>query len=129
MSKLMYLLWSSPTVWYPYLLADFDDCLKSCATDICNVPFGDIRWILATLPIKLGGIGLRCASDLALPAYLATISASQSLIYEITLPGNILHALDSCIDVWSLTKPSIPENLNLQRQWDNIKSSSRAATL
>ena len=97
----MYLLRSSPTFQHPDLLADFDDCLKSCATDIYNVSFDDIGWIQATLPIRLGGIGLRRASDLALPAYLASISASQSLISEITQPGNIPHALDSCFDAWS----------------------------
>ena len=97
MPKLMYLLRSSPTFQHPDLLADFDDCLKSCATDICNVSFDDIAWIQATLPIRLGGIGLRRASDLSLPAYLASISASQSLISEITLPYNIPHVLDSCL--------------------------------
>ena len=76
MPKLMYLLRSSPTFQHPDLLADFDDCLKSCATDICNVSFDDIGWIQATLPIRLVGIGLRHASDLALPAYLASISAN-----------------------------------------------------
>ena len=92
MPKLMYLLRSSPTFQHPDLLADFDDCLKSRVTDICNVSFDDIGWIQVTLPIRLGGIGLRRASDSALPAYLASISASQSLISEITQPDNIPHA-------------------------------------
>ena len=69
----MFLLRSSPTFQHPDLLADFDVCLKSCATDICNTSFDDIDWIQATLPIRLGGIGLRRASDLALPAHLASI--------------------------------------------------------
>ena len=129
MPKLMYLLRSSPTFQHTDLLADFDDCLKSCATDICNVSFDDVGGIQATLPIRLGGIGLRRASDLALPAYLASISASQSLISEITQPDNIPHALDSCFDVWSSTNPSLPENPNLQRQFDDIKSSSHSAAL
>ena len=73
MPKQLYLLRSSPTFQHPDLLADFDDCLKSCVTDICNASFDDIAWIQATLPIRLGGIGLRRASDLALPAYLASI--------------------------------------------------------
>ena len=92
MPKLMYLLRSSPTFQHPDLLADFDDCLKSYATDICDVSFDDIGRIQSTLPIRLGGIGLRRASDLALPAYLASISSSQSLIYEIKLPDNTPHA-------------------------------------
>ena len=103
--KLMYLLRSSPTFQHPDLLADFYDCLKSCATDICNASFDDIGWIQATLHIRLGGIGLRRASDLALPAYLASISASQSLISEITQPENIPHALDSCFDVMVINQP------------------------
>ena len=97
MPRLMYLLRSSPTFQHPDLHADFDDCLKFCATDIYNVSSDDIGWIQATLPIRLGGIGLRRASDLALPAYSASISASQSLISEITQPDNIPHAMDSCL--------------------------------
>ena len=126
---LMYLLRNSPTFQHPDIFADFDDCLKSCASDICNVSFDDIGWIQATLPIRLGGIGLRRASDLALPAYLASISASQTLISEITQPDNFPHALDSCHDVWSSTNPSLPENPNLLRQWDDIRSSSRSVAL
>ena len=129
MPKLMYLLQSSPTFQHPNLLADFDDCLKSCATHISNVSFDDIDWIQATLPIRLGGIGLRRVSDLALPAYLASISASQSLISKNTQPDNIPRALDSCFDAWSSTNPSLPENQNLQHQWDDIKSYSRSVAL
>ena len=54
---------------------------------------------------------------------------SQSLISEIAQPNNIPHALDSCFDVWSSTNPSLPEKSNLQRQWDDIKSSSRSVAL
>ena len=129
MPKLMYLLRSSPTFQHPDLLADFDDCVKSCATDICNASFDDIDWIQATLHIILGGIGLRRVSELAFPAYLSSISASRSLIYEITQPDNIPYALDSCFDVWSSTNPSLPEDPCLQRQWDDIKSSSRSVAL
>ena len=129
MQKLMYLLRSSPTSQHPDLLVDFDNCTMSCATYICNASFDDIGWIQATLPIRLGGIGLRRASDSAPPAYLVSISASRSLISEITQPDNIPRALDSCFDVWSSTNQSLPENLNLQRQWDDIKSSSRSVAL
>ena len=31
--------------------------------------------------------------------------------------------------MWSSTNPSLPENPNLQRQWDDIKSSSRSVAL
>ena len=122
MPKLLYLhLDSSPTFQHPDLLAYLDDCLKSCATDICNVSFDDIGWIQATLPIKMGGIGLRRASDLALPAYLAFISASQSLIFEITQPDNIPHALDSCFDVWSCCCCCRPHSTNVLQAESSIR--------
>ena len=108
MPKLMYLLRNSPSFQHPDLLSDFEDCFKSCATDICNVSFDDIGWIQANLHIRLGGTGLRRASNLAPPAYLASISASQSFIHENTLPDNIVHAPDSCFDVHSSTNPSLP---------------------
>ena len=72
---------------------------------------------------------MRRASDLALPAYLASISASQSLISEITQPDHIPLSLDSCFDVGSSTNPSLSENPTLQRQWDDIKSPSRSVAL
>ena len=115
MVKLTYLLRSSSTFHHPDLLADFHDCFKSCATDVCNVSFDNIGWIQATLSIKLNGIDLRRASDIALPTYLATISASWTLISEIALTDSIPHALDSCINVWSSTNPSLPKNPNIQR--------------
>ena len=71
MPKLIYLLRSSPTFQHPDIFADFDDCLKSYAIDVCIVLFGDIFMIQATLPIRHGSIGLRRASDMAHPAYLA----------------------------------------------------------
>ena len=53
----------------------------------------------------------------------------MSLISEITQPDNIPHAMYPCFDVWSSTNPSLPENPNLQRQWDDIKSSSRSVAM
>ena len=70
----MYLLRSSPTFKHADLLADYDDCFKYYDTVICNVLFDNIGWIQASLPISLSGIGLSRASDLELPAYLASIS-------------------------------------------------------
>ena len=123
MPKLMYLLQSSPTFQHPDLLADFDDCLKSCATDICNVSFDDIGWIQATLPIRLGGIGFASCLRFRTSRIFSFHFSKPliSLISEITLPDNIPHALDSCFDVWS----SLPTHHylydpNLQRQWDDI---------
>ena len=125
----MYLLRSSPTFQHPDLRADFGECLMSCDTYICNVSLDAIGWIQATLPIRLGGIGFRRATDISLPGYLTSISASRYLISEIALLDCISHTTDSCIDVWSSTNQSLHENPNLQRQWANIKLSSHSGAL
>ena len=59
MPKLTYLLRRSLTFNHPDLHADFDDCLKYSATDICNASFDNISWNQSTLPIRLDDIGLR----------------------------------------------------------------------
>ena len=89
MPKLIYLLRSSSIFQHPDLHAEFDDSLKICATNICNVSFEDVNWIQATFPIRLGGIRLRRVSYIALPSYLASISASRSLLSEIVPPNSI----------------------------------------
>ena len=111
MPTLMYPLRSSPAFQHPDLLADFDDCLNSCATDIYNVSLDNIDCIQATLHIRQGDKGLRRVLDIEFPAYLAS-SASRTLISEIALPDVISYALDSCIDVWWSTNQSLPRILN-----------------
>ena len=39
----------------------------------------DVQWIQASLPVKAGGLGIRRAASLALPAYLASATSTASL--------------------------------------------------
>ena len=47
------------------------DALKA----ILNVDLDDVIWKQATLPVSSGGLGVRLATDLALPAFLSSVSA------------------------------------------------------
>ena len=75
-----------------------------------------------------GRIGLRRSSYLAHPAYLASISASQSLIFKIALP-------DTFRMPWILALMCGHQPTNhywktqIQRQWDDIQSSYCSVTL
>ena len=124
MPRLTYLERTSHTFRHPEILVDY---LKSIATDICNATLDDVGWI-HSLVIRLGGVGLRRASFIALPAYLASISAGRFLISEIALPDSFSHTLTCCIYAWSSPNPSLSEDPNLLRQWVDIQSSSRSAT-
>ena len=75
---------------------------------ILNIQFGDETWQQSTLPVSLGGLGVRSATDLALPTFLASVTASADFISQL-LPSRLRHcqggtvslALGSFAPLWS----------------------------
>ena len=61
------------------ILSQIDEVLKSNVSHIANVVLSDVQWIQASLPVKAGGLGIRRATSLALPAYLASATSTASL--------------------------------------------------
>ena len=47
---------------------------------ILNVKLDDRAWDQCTLPIKLGGLGIKQASEVAIPAYLSSVNATSALV-------------------------------------------------
>ena len=75
------------------------------------------------MPIKLGGLGIRRATDLAPSAYLASIHASSDLVKAI-LPSSyvcLLPLLDDALGSWSAGHGSSPpvELTHKQKIWDH----------
>ena len=66
--KLLYLLRTSNCFNHPQLLK-FDAALKDGLTTILNVDLDETQWIQATLPVRNGGLGMRCANTLATSAF------------------------------------------------------------
>ena len=62
--KLLYLLRTSNCFNHPQLLK-FDRVLKDGLCSILNVDYNETQWMQATLPVKDGGLGIRCANTLA----------------------------------------------------------------
>ena len=60
------------------ILSQIDEVLKSNISHIANVVLSDVQWIQASLPVKAGGLGIRRAASLALPAYLASATSTAS---------------------------------------------------
>jgi hypothetical protein len=81
--RLMHILQCSLYHGHPALTA-FDDLLRKGVGLITNSKLSDIQWTQACLPIRDGGLGIRRASSLALPIYLASAASSA------TLPASIL---------------------------------------
>ncbi|KAL3613036.1 hypothetical protein CASFOL_043125 [Castilleja foliolosa] len=128
--KITYLLRTTPSWLYPANIASFDDTLKDAVETILNVSLNDSQWCQASLPVRYGGLGVRRARDVGLPAFLASAHGVADLVTSI-LPTNgakasIPFATDA-LAVWSTQFPgeSIShEAAHSQRSWDDVASKS-----
>lgn len=77
-SKLLHILRCSPCAGHPGLQR-FDSALRDGLCKVLNLSLSDDQWLQASLPIKAGGLGIRLATSLALPAFLASAAGSLSL--------------------------------------------------
>jgi hypothetical protein len=74
--KIMYTLRTAPCFLNTEWCKEFDDTLRKALQRILNVSMDDTIWDQCSLPVSLGGIGIRKASDVAVPAYLASVHAT-----------------------------------------------------
>ena len=71
------------------ILAEYDEVTRSTTEALCNPNQDDNSWSQAKVPIRHGGLGLRTATDLALPVFMSSRAASNSLAnYTLHQPMN-----------------------------------------
>jgi hypothetical protein len=123
--KMNHLLRCTPCWRSKLELKQYDNVLRQSISNICNVNLeNDNSWIQATLPIKLGGLGLRDVNKLCYPAFLGSWNSSNQLS-SLILPNSISQLNDSANEEailnWSLItnmKPlEIPTAYD-QKIWD-----------
>ena len=104
---------------------------------ITNTYFGenDLAWTQASLPVKFGGLGIRCAVQLAPSAFLASAAASADLIPHL-VPPRLRNSSTPHLEVartqWSLghgLSPPEGSAQQLQKAWDTLKASRIAESL
>ena len=84
----------------------FDSGLRSCLESIVNSSLSDAAWIQASLPIRLGGLGLREASKTAAAAFIGSCNSSRCLSTQL-LGSDALSVTER-----ALTESSIREQLS-----------------
>lgn len=84
---LMYTLRSAPC-YDSELINQYDESIRSTLQAILNVSLTDDGWRQAKLPVKHGGLGVLSASDIALPAFLASVFGSAELSLQL-LPSSL----------------------------------------
>ena len=112
--KMLYILCSSP-YFLSSQLEEFNHLQRSILSDSANIDLvnNNSAWAQALLPVQSGGLGIRCAVQLATSAFLASAAGSSDLIHQILPPQ--LHdtpcsANNNALNFWSQghTKPPPP---------------------
>ena len=94
-----------------HLLQEYDTVLREGLSAIVNIHMSDIHWLQACISVKSGGLGIRRAVSLALPAFLASAVATSDLQSAILSRG--IQIIDKEVELsrslWcSLTTTSTP---------------------
>ena len=106
-------------------------------SEITNIHFPEESpsWTQETLSVRLGGLVIRSAVEVAPSAYLASTAASTDLVHCIVPPhlrDAPLPNRDDAKTLWSRDhNHPPPEGVAQQHQksWDNVRASSIADTL
>jgi len=100
------------------IINSYDDSIRSTLQVILNVTLTDDGWLQAKLPVKHCGLGVLSASDLALPAFLASVFGSAELSLKLLSSSSTQHGGTNVInykyymDIWqSITKTPTPDSL------------------
>ena len=123
MPNLQYILRTSPCASNP-LLSAFDNVLRRGLSKILNIDLNDSQWTQASLPVQMGGLGVRSACMLAPSAFLASAATTLSLQNAI-LPETLRDTEDTMVaftlEIWKTLTPNaepIDGIRHIQRAWD-----------
>ena len=77
-------------------LTDYTDVIRQNLNAILNTDLADFIWKQATLPVSSGGLGVRLAADLALPAFLSSVDYASEL--TLSFLRSRLHSVSGKLD-------------------------------
>ena len=108
----------------------YDDLLRSVLSSITNVSMKkESVWFQATLPVAMGGLGIRRAVQLAPSAFLASAAGCSDLIHRLLPPScppqNTDLLFSKALSVWCLGHDESPPtglDRHKQKQWDTPKA-------
>ncbi|XP_055356158.1 uncharacterized protein LOC129601387 [Paramacrobiotus metropolitanus] len=122
--KIIYMLRCCNAWKQPQQLYQLDEAMRLCFQTLCNVRTSHDDypcWRQATLPVSRGGIGIRRAEELALPAFLASIHSVTDLI-SLLLPDHPAVNISAAFELWKTNArlAELPEHnaRKAQRTWD-----------
>ena len=119
------------------MLTEYDNTLCSILSEVTNTALvsDDRAWRQAALPVKLGGLGVRSAVEVAPSAFLASMHANAAPVEAIlpaTLCPPMLFLVEEALSKWAEGHSSqSPAGSDAQRQkhWDILRSQATAIKL
>ena len=68
------------SLWASEPLPLFDSIIRGALAKVLGSPLTDVQWSQASLPVAMGGLGLRSAADHAPVAHATSLLAAQHLL-------------------------------------------------
>ena len=130
--KLHYLLCTAPC-FLSNCLEQYDSVLRSITSSVTNTPL--VQNKVASLPVRLGGLGVRHALQVAPFAYLSSLASMADLVSAIlptshqSLP---VPSSDIALTMWSQghsTSVSTSSEAFKEKNWDGIITANTASSL
>ena len=78
--KIMFTLRAVDTLDFQEQLLEFDSIMRGALSHLLGSPLTDAQWAQASLPVAMGGLGLRSAADHAQVAHAVSFLAAQPLL-------------------------------------------------
>ena len=103
----------------------FDGIQFSALGEILSAPISPIAWRQATLPVSLGGLGLRSASSHASAAYLSSLVQTKAIVDEILMSFPSRHDLDFPLSLFRTAAGSLPPDVTASLSLDNADFSQK----
>lgn len=125
MPRLLYTLRTTPCMDSQELIL-YDDLLKVSLGICLNIDLSQAAWKQASLPVKMGGLGIRSAALLAPSAFLASAAGAENLMLSL-LPVRFQSLTEPSIsktsDIWrTRVDPTVSQPVNsqrsIQKNWD-----------
>ena len=124
MPKLTYFLRTSPCFLKEEILEEYDKTIQTSLQSILNIKLEGNSAIQSSLPVRLGGLGVRSAWDISVPAFLSSVSGTSNevnLVLPNLDPNMANNHFNYAIQLW-LNKMGpnspLPSSQSSQASWD-----------
>ena len=122
--KLTYFLRTSPCFLKEEVLKEYDKTIQTSLQSILNIKLEGNSATQSSLPVRLGGLGVRSAWDISVPAFLSSVSGTSNdvnLVLPNLDPNTVNNHFNDAIQLWfNKMGPNsvLPSSQSSQASWD-----------